>query len=85
MLKEPQTHRSVLFYENDQDIKCKIEYANADLETVARTIRDFLRCSGYDYIDNVALMSNDGQATYADESLEMERHIAADNEDGGPF
>jgi len=61
MLTENQTERTVLFHEDDTGMKIQCELSNGfTLDTVATTFRNFLISTGFDYVKDVDIKSNDG-------------------------
>lgn len=64
MLRENQSERSVLFYEDDTGNKVQFEYSDgATLTLVATTIKNFLNATGFSYVTDVLIGSGGGQWT----------------------
>ena len=64
MLKENQSERSVLFYEDDAGNKVQFEYCDgATLDQVATFFKNFLNASGFSYVTDVVIGSGSGQWT----------------------
>ena len=64
MLKENQTERSVLFYEDESGIKVQFEYGQGvTLTQVADMFKNFLNVTGFNYVTDVVVSSGTGQWT----------------------
>jgi len=64
MLKENQTERSVLFYEDESGIKVQFEYGEGTtLTQVADMFKNFLNVTGFNYVTDVVVSSGTGQWT----------------------
>ena len=64
MLKENQSERSVLFYEDDAGNKVQFEYCDgATLDQVATFFKNFLNATGFNYVTDVVIGSGSGQWT----------------------
>lgn len=65
MLRENQSERSVLFYEDDTGNKVQFEYSDgASLTQVATFFKNFLNATGFNYVTDVVIGNGDkGQWT----------------------
>lgn len=64
MLRENQSERSVLFYEDDTGNKVQFEYSDgASLTQVATFFKNFLQSTGFDYVTDVQIGGRSGQWT----------------------
>lgn len=64
MLKENQTERSVLFFEDDTGNKVQFEYSDGTtLTQVATFFKNFLQSTGFDYVTDVQIGGRSGQWT----------------------
>tara|TARA_B100000686_G_scaffold351323_1_gene449791 strand:- start:8598 stop:8855 length:258 start_codon:yes stop_codon:yes gene_type:complete len=69
MLRENQIEKTVLFHENDIGQKIQMEYSDgARLDHVANMFKNFLKSTGYEYIDEVVLKAGDGTIWSTDET-----------------
>ena len=64
MLKENQSERAVLFYEEENGRKVQFEYGmGITLTEVAETFKNFLISSGFTYVTNVTISGTNGSWT----------------------
>ena len=64
MLRENQTERSVLFYEEENGKKVQFEYGmGITLTEVAETFKNFLVSSGFTYVTDVIINGPNGSWT----------------------
>ena len=60
MLRENQSERSVLFYEDDTGNKVQFEYSGgASLTQVATSFKNFLNATGFNCVTNVVIGQGD--------------------------